>query len=122
MTISVRGDQHAISCCLKVTRLRVSSLALQPQSNHKGAHRERITTPFLKANDVGLGFTKPAEKVWQATVDVIDVETAIFIGSGRAASGSTLALALCFGPSPNESLICEGQASEPPGLRGGRES
>jgi hypothetical protein len=61
---------------------------------------------LLKADDVGLGFAKPAEQVRQATVDVVDVELAIFIGSGRRASVSTFALG--FGPSPNQCLTPKG--------------
>ena len=33
---------------------------------------------FLKADDVGLIFSNPAEQVRQATVDVVDLETGDF--------------------------------------------
>jgi hypothetical protein len=36
---------------------------------------------FLKAHDVGLGFSKSAEQVRQAAINVVDVKLAIFIGS-----------------------------------------
>ena len=59
---------------------------------------------FLKAHDVGLGFSKPAEQVRQATVDVVDVEAGDLHRFGQRSERIELALEMRFDRSQRQSL------------------
>jgi hypothetical protein len=59
---------------------------------------------LLKTHDVGLGFSKPAQQVSQATVDVVDVETGDLHRFGQRSGRIDLALELRFDRSQRQSL------------------
>jgi hypothetical protein len=105
-----RDDEHAVDGCLEIAALPIGGVARQVHASHNRnpsrKNRHAVPAPLaapyrmiarlpdclrrklgvrgfelLKANDVGLSFAKPVQQVCQATVDVVDIELAIFIGS-----------------------------------------
>jgi hypothetical protein len=102
-----RGDDHAVNGRREIATLPVGYVAWQVHASHNASpsrkYRHAVPAPlgvpnrmitglpdylrrklgvrgfeFLKADDVGLISSNPAEQVRQATVDVVDVETGDF--------------------------------------------
>ena len=111
-----RRDEHVVKCSLEIAALPVGCLAWQVRAGHDWcpSRDDRHAVPallaapyrviaglpdcvrrelgvggfeFLKAHDVRLGLSKPAEQVRQATGDVVDVEASDFhrLSYGHAA-------------------------------------
>ena len=99
-----RGDEQAVNGRLEIPALPVGRIARQVHASHNRSpsRKNRDAVPallaaayrliarlpdclrrelgvrgfeFLKTHDVGLGFTEPRQKVAQATIDVVNVET-----------------------------------------------
>jgi hypothetical protein len=99
-----RGDKHAVDGRLQIPALPMGGVAWQVHAGHNRGpsrkYRHAVPAPLaapnrvitglpdclrrelgvcgfelLKAHDVGLGFAEPVQKVAQAMIDVVNVET-----------------------------------------------
>jgi hypothetical protein len=69
---------------------------------------------LLEADDVRLGFAKPAQQVRQAPFDVVDVESGDLHRFRQRSERIDLALGLRFGRSPSQSLTLKGKLANGP--------
>jgi hypothetical protein len=128
-----RRDEHAVYGRLEIAALTVGCIAWQVRAGHdwRPSREDRHAVPallaapdrviaglpdcvrrelgvcrfeFLKAHDVGRGFSKPVEQVSQATVDDVDVETGDLHRFGQRSGRIDLALELRFDHSQHQSL------------------